>query len=429
MLPVHYRCLQQRSNSRVSLVEDTREGDRRCVFKRFDSQEALANEMLALEKLERYDRVPKLLDRSETELYLVREHIPGENLYNAIASTTPLDSDRVIVLLEEVLEVLEAIHKQGIVHNNLRLSNLIRDKEDRLYVVGFSQAKPEKSDFSKDMRSLGGIAVYALTGVSPKTLPRKNGSIIWRDRVSVPQKLADVVDTMLLSNGSQGYRRATQALKVVRSLKKSNGAASILSKFWKLEAIALIVGIVSGIGTWMAVPGVQQFFGIGRETAEVAETFLTYENPRYGIRLQYPPDWEVREIEDPITGVVVKFLAPKENESDEFYPAELIVSVEELAEPMSLDEYRDSAIEQIKIFNPEAEILEVREATLANRRAYEVVYVDKQSGDRKMEIFTVKKTKSYSVFHSSQTMNFSTSRSVARKIKDSLAIETEQTDR
>ncbi len=398
MLPAHYRCLQQRSNSRVSLVEDTREGDRRCVFKRFDSKEALANEIRALEKLERYDRVPKLLDRSETELYLVREHIPGENLYNAIASTTPLDSDRVIVLLEEVLEVLEAIHKQGIVHNNLRLSNLIRDKEDRLYVVGFSQANPEKSDFSKDMRSLGRIAVYALTGVSPKP----DNSIVWRDRISVPQKLADLVDTMLLSNGSQGYRHAMQALKVVRSLKTSENDNRV-----SLRTVGIVIGtvltvlgaigsILGGIG---AVPSIVAYF---REVSsdEANPHFKTYENPRYGIRLQYPPDWEVREIEDPITGVVVKFLAPKENESDEFYPAEVIVSVEELAEPMSLDEYRDSAIDQIEMFNPDADILEVREATLANRRAYEVVYID--TGYRKMEIFTVKEARSYSVVYISR---------------------------
>ncbi|NJO20457.1 MAG: hypothetical protein HC838_11035 [Spirulinaceae cyanobacterium RM2_2_10] len=301
---------------------------------------------------------------------------------NAIANTTPLDSDRVIALLEEVLEVLKAIHKRRIVHHNLRLSNVVRGEDDRIYFIGFSKAKPEKSNFSKDMRSLGGIAVYALTGVSPKTLLRKKGSIVWRDRVSVPQKLADVVDTMLLSNGSQGYRHATQALKVVRSLKKSKNDNRV-----SLRTVGIVIGtiltilgaigsILGGIG---ALPVIIEYFTL---SDKVNRAFVTYTNSDHEFTLQYPGHWKQESAGDPITKTVAVFV-PRDDRGQNQISLEISVyelSVEQFQGEDAFEVYITEVVDKINDFD-DVTIISSTQTAFKQWSTHEFVYEHAEDGE------------------------------------------------
>jgi S1-C subfamily serine protease len=75
--------------------------------------------------------------------------------------------------------------------------------------------------------------------------------------------------------------------------------------------------------------------------------FLTYENSTYGIRIQYPPDWEVDETDDyPDDGVtdIVQFLSPLQGRLD--YQESVFVSTEPLPQQdLTLSTYVDQLID------------------------------------------------------------------------------------
>ncbi len=102
--------------------------------------------------------------------------------------------------------------------------------------------------------------------------------------------------------------------------------------------------------------------------------FLTYENSTYGIKIMYPKEWEMMES---YMGTVAIFLSPKGSDSDVFQE-NLNVGVQDLsAQPMTLDEFTDLNIEQIKTLFT-IEVVDSSPTTLANTPADKVVYNLKQ---------------------------------------------------
>ncbi|MGC1135831.1 MAG: hypothetical protein WA941_23605 [Nitrososphaeraceae archaeon] len=75
-------------------------------------------------------------------------------------------------------------------------------------------------------------------------------------------------------------------------------------------------------------------------TAAYATNFLTYEDPDYGWKIQYPSDWQTEEEKEEGEGGSnsVSFVSPIESTSDR-YPETLIVSVYPFSQNLSLDEF------------------------------------------------------------------------------------------
>ncbi len=124
--------------------------------------------------------------------------------------------------------------------------------------------------FASDVYAVGMLAIQALTGLFPHELPTdaQTGEAIWRDRVRVGDRLAQVLDKMIRYDYRQRYRSATDALAAVQEL-KSAIASTIISPLpaprssWTksqiIAMIALFVGIVSGIATVIKVPEVREW--------------------------------------------------------------------------------------------------------------------------------------------------------------------------
>ncbi|MCK4310224.1 MAG: hypothetical protein KAV80_02095 [Methanomicrobia archaeon] len=128
--------------------------------------------------------------------------------------------------------------------------------------------------------------------------------------------------------------------------------------------------------------------------------FLTYENSTYGIKIMYPKEWEMMES---YMGTVVIFLSPKESDSDVFQE-NLNVGVQDLsAQPMTLDEFTDLNIEQIKTLFT-IEVVDSSPTTLANTPADKVIYNLKQGQyDLKlMQIYTIKDDIAYVITYTAE---------------------------
>jgi serine/threonine-protein kinase len=131
----------------------------------------------------------------------------------------------------------------------------------------------------------------------------------------------------------------------------------------------------------------------GSATAAPTGTLATYENPTYGIRIEYPSDWTKQE---QLAGTVVAFLAPRESGED--FVANVSILAQDLtAQPMTLDEYTNQTLGRIAQFVTDSVVLDSSAATLGGSPGHKAVFTGKQGtyGIQSMEVWTVKGDKAY----------------------------------
>ncbi|MBN3941594.1 serine/threonine protein kinase [Nostoc sp. NMS9] len=256
------RVLAMGGFGQTYIAQDTRRpGNPICVVKHlkpgtdprvFDTAKRLFNsEAETLEKLGNHDQIPRLLayfDENQ-EFYLVQEYIEGHTLGEELIPGKRWNERQVIQLLQEVLEILEFVHRQGVIHRDIKPDNIIRRLSDnKLVLVDFGAVKQLRTQLvtvggqasatvvigtpgympteqgqgkprpNSDIYSLGIIAIQALTGLQPTELQEdpETGEIIWRHSVTVNHGLAAVLSKMVRYHFKDRYQNATQALQACK---------------------------------------------------------------------------------------------------------------------------------------------------------------------------------------------------------------------
>ncbi|WP_017318981.1 serine/threonine-protein kinase [Mastigocladopsis repens] len=254
------------------LVHDTHLPDHpTCVVKHFlpsskspipveIRRRLFTREVEALKKLNNYDLVPHLLTSFEDnlEFYLVQEFIEGHPLSVELSAGHRWSESKVFQLLQEILDILNFVHNYGLIHRDVKPSNIIRRKHDnRLVLIDFGAVKPiwnqliksqgKNSNFipveyttiaigtpgympheqergkprpNSDIYALGMIGIQALTGVHPTKLPedRNTGEIIWQHLAQVNAGLASVLNKMVHYHFKDRYKSAQEALQALLPL-------------------------------------------------------------------------------------------------------------------------------------------------------------------------------------------------------------------
>ncbi|HCF28843.1 MAG TPA: serine/threonine protein kinase [Cyanobacteria bacterium UBA11049] len=215
----------------------------------------------ALKKLDCYDRVPQLIDRFEEncEFYLVQEFIEGRPLSTELQRGFHWSESYIVQLLQEVLEILEVVHSHGLIHGDVKPSNLIRRRQDdRLVLIDFGSVQPAWTQAvtpqqmtnsagangvpivtvvgtpgymaaeqvrgfpraNSDIYALGAIAIQALTGLHPRQLREDSdtGEIIWQHYASVSPQLSCILNKMVRYHFKDRYSSATEVLKALETL-------------------------------------------------------------------------------------------------------------------------------------------------------------------------------------------------------------------
>ncbi len=206
-----------------------------------------------LEKLSQNNQIPKLLAYFEEnqEFYLVESYIPGQSLDNEILPGKPFSEEQIIRLLSEVLEILVFVHENGVIHRDIKPTNLIRRKSDKkLILIDFGAVKEinigqqtptgrigtmeympiEQFEYNpqlnSDIYALGMIGIQAITGLPSSELSQLknndnyNGSkkeIFWRHLTVCSVPLADILDKMVRYDYRERYQSAAE---VIVDLKK-----------------------------------------------------------------------------------------------------------------------------------------------------------------------------------------------------------------
>lgn len=236
-LPGHPKCA-------IKLLKplDTRPEVLEAAKKLFD------REAQTLYKLGKHNQIPSLLAHFEqgAEFYLAQEFIEGQVLSEEILPGMKLSESYVIRMLKDLLQILEFVHREGVIHRDIKPANLIRRfSDDRLVLIDFGAVKeasiqrldPQghtcstiavgtygympneqangRPKYASDIYAAGMLAIHALTGTSPNQLPEEyeTGEVVWRNLVpSISSELADVLDKMSRSHFAQRYQSASEAL-------------------------------------------------------------------------------------------------------------------------------------------------------------------------------------------------------------------------
>jgi serine/threonine-protein kinase len=256
------RVLAMGGFGQTYIAQDTRRpGNPLCVVKHlkpgtdsrvFDTAKRLFNsEAETLEKLGNHDQIPRLLayfDENQ-EFYLVQEYIEGHTLAEELIPGKRWSESQVIQLLQEVLEILEFVHRQGVIHRDIKPDNIIRRASDnKLVLVDFGAVKQLRTQLvavggqasatvvigtpgympteqgqgkprpNSDIYSLGIIAIQALTGLQATELQEdpETGEIIWRHSTTVKHRLAAVLTKMVRYHFKDRYLNATEALQACK---------------------------------------------------------------------------------------------------------------------------------------------------------------------------------------------------------------------
>ena len=233
------------------LAIDTQQGHRpQCVVKQLKpaSQDktflAVARRMFdteskTLKKLGSHAQIPNALDffEEENEFYLVQEYIDGESLEEEIQRVGKFSEAQAIALLEAVLPALSFIHKNHVIHRDLKPDNLIRRPNGEVVLIDFGAVKEirttlitgersaltigigtqgytpseqlsGKPRYSSDLYALGMTVINALTGESPTDLPEAPGSLEpqWEDYTDVSPGLAVLLSKMTRHYIHQRYQ-------------------------------------------------------------------------------------------------------------------------------------------------------------------------------------------------------------------------------
>ena len=211
-------------------------------------------EIRTLELLGANPRIPNLLDSFEIdgEFYFLQEWIEGKDLQKEIEEKGSLSEIEVIYLLQSVLEVLDFVHRQGIIHRDIKPSNIMRrQKDNQIFLIDFGAMKqiptlyfnsktqnyftkiigtPDYMSmeqlrgtptFCSDIYSLGITAIYALTGRKPKINfddSDNYGFPKWREGINISKELASILDKMICPHIYKNHSNSCRYLSVLEVL-------------------------------------------------------------------------------------------------------------------------------------------------------------------------------------------------------------------
>ncbi|AFY68693.1 serine/threonine protein kinase [Thalassoporum mexicanum PCC 7367] len=240
----------------------------KCVVKRLIPRHVKESTIVRLFKQEaatlyklgkEHDQIPKLHeyfeDQHTGDFFLVQEFIDGHDLQNELIPGRRWSEDDVIHLLIEILEVLDFLHQQDIIHRDIKPPNIMRRTIDRkLVLIDFGAVKElsaitvnqgktnltvqvgtpgympneqaaGKPKLSSDIFAVGVIAIRALTGIIDVEISKlehpDTEKIEWRDQANVSNELAVIIDRMVEPSFSDRYKSAGEALQDIQKLNLS----------------------------------------------------------------------------------------------------------------------------------------------------------------------------------------------------------------
>jgi serine/threonine protein kinase/tetratricopeptide (TPR) repeat protein len=139
--------------------------------------------------------------------FIAMEYLEGQTLKHAIASR-PMESDRLLPLAMQMVEALDAAHTQGIIHRDVKPTNIFVTRRDQVKVLDFGLAKLAPTNH---VVATGSAATSLLEGSSDEQLTSTGMAMGTVAYMSPEQARGQELDvrTDLFSLGAVFYEMAT----------------------------------------------------------------------------------------------------------------------------------------------------------------------------------------------------------------------------
>lgn len=211
--------------------------------------------------------------------YLVQEWIEGTTLQEKLNFSGKLSESETKSILLNIVSVLEHIHSLGIIHNDIKPSNIILRLQDQLPVlIDFGIARKVNADYERsivgtpgymsveqamgkvsinnDLHSLGLTAIHLLTGKSPLSINfNTDEDNFWqRAKTAFDPKLVEVIDRAIALESDRRFTSATQMRTMLQPSSIVLVATPTNRHRAKLklgDLIAIAIFIISG--TWLCL--------------------------------------------------------------------------------------------------------------------------------------------------------------------------------
>jgi eukaryotic-like serine/threonine-protein kinase len=192
-------------------------------------------------------------EKQENVFFIVMEFVPGETLESIIVRDGALDLPRALDYMCQIANAVDYAHKQGVLHRDLRPSNVLVGDSGLLKVADFGTSRfleiaahgttvigsppymaPEqfqgKAVFASDLYSLGVTMYQMLTGALPYDTPSPadldrlmSGELLTAPRLKnpkIPKALNDIVLKAMAPEIPARYQRAGDLLDDVLALRE-----------------------------------------------------------------------------------------------------------------------------------------------------------------------------------------------------------------
>ncbi len=215
------------------------------VLDRLGNKHPQIPDLLAFFPLESSSKIPGKKDQF---FYLVQEFIDGQNLEEELQAKGKFSEEQVREVFVEILKILSFVHENETIHRDIKPSNIMRSQTNgRLYLLDFGAVKqvaqspsitgsgrstgiysmgfapPEqmagRTVFpATDLYALAVTCIMLLTAKEPQELfDAYSNKWNWRSQGTVSDRLADILDRLLISTPSQRFQSAQEVLAALDS--------------------------------------------------------------------------------------------------------------------------------------------------------------------------------------------------------------------